>query len=294
MRAQLAEQSSTLLDNHPRIKELKAQIADLDNQIRAEAETIARSFENDAKLAGARVDSQTASLDQLKSQAASTNGDDVQLRALERDAKSQRDLLESYLAKYREATSRDTINSTPADARVISRATVSNVPAYPKKLPTVLIAAFATLMLSSGFILTKEILAAPGLRAERRRRPLFAAKVMRRDWRLSSATGRSAPPRSRRQFDRRRRLQSASRRHCRRAARRFRRRAGDEYEPDRDQACPGAGRKFAGRAGRPRLRRNRDQGDFERAVGRRSCRTRPRRGLVRQHHHQGQASRRCI
>ena len=97
LRAQLAEQSSTLLDNHPRIKELRAQIADLDDQIRNEAETVARSFENDAKLASARMDSQTAILDQLKNQAASTNGQDVQLRALERDAKSQRDLLEYYL-----------------------------------------------------------------------------------------------------------------------------------------------------------------------------------------------------
>src|SRR5277367_6291302 len=163
LRAQLAEQSSTLLDNHPRIKELKAQIADLDQQIRAEAETVARSFENDAKLAGARVDSQVAMLDQLKNQAASTNEDDVQLRALERDAKSQRDLLESYLAKYREATSRDSIASAPADARVISRATVSNVPAYPKKLPTILIAAFATMVLSAGMIMTREILAAPAV-----------------------------------------------------------------------------------------------------------------------------------
>jgi len=162
LRAQLAEQSSTLLDDHPRIKELKAQIADLDQQIRAEAETVARSFENDAKLAGARVDSQVAMLDQLKNQAASTNEDDVQLRALERDAKSQRDLLESYLAKYREATSRDTLDSTPANARVVSRATVSNIPAYPKKLPTVLIATFATLILSSGLIMTREILSAPG------------------------------------------------------------------------------------------------------------------------------------
>ena len=161
LRAQLAEQSATLLDNHPRIIELKAQIADLNNQIRAEAEIIARSFENDAKLAGARVDTLTASLDQLKSQAATTNGDDVQLRALERDAKSQRDLLESYLAKYREATSRNSLDSTLADARVISRATVSNIPAYPKKLPTVLIATFATLLLSSGLVMTKEILAAP-------------------------------------------------------------------------------------------------------------------------------------
>ena len=161
LRAQLAEQSATLLGGHPRIIELRAQIADLDSQIRAEAETIARSFENDAKLANARVDALTASLDQLKNQAATTSSQDVQLRALERDAKSQRDLLESYLAKYREATAHDTPESTPADARVVSRATVSNVPAYPKKLPTLLIATFATLMLSSGLIVTKEILSAP-------------------------------------------------------------------------------------------------------------------------------------
>ena len=161
LRAQLAEQSSSLLDNHPRIKELKAQIADLDSQIRNEAETIARSLENDSKLADARVAAQLATFDQLKSQAATTNEDDVQLRALERDAKSQRDLLESYLAKYREASARDTLGSAPPDARIISRAMVSNVPAYPKKLPTVLIATLATLVLTSGLVLTRELLAAP-------------------------------------------------------------------------------------------------------------------------------------
>ena len=162
LRAQLAEQSSTLLDNHPRIKELKAQIADLDRQITEGAATIARSLDNDAKIAGARVNSLTASLDQLKSQAAVTNEDDVQLRELERDAKSQRDVLESYLAKYREATARDTINASPADSRVISRAAVSNVPAYPKKLPAVLIAVLTTMIIASGFVLTKELMAAPG------------------------------------------------------------------------------------------------------------------------------------
>src|SRR5215472_9548463 len=161
LRAQLAEQSSSLLDNHPRIKELRAQIADLDRQITAEAATIARSLDNDARIAGARVDSLSANLDQLKSQAAATNVEDVQLRELERDAKSQRDLLESYLAKYREATARDTISSAPADARIISRATVSNVPAYPKKLPTVLIATLTTLVTAAGFVLTRELLAAP-------------------------------------------------------------------------------------------------------------------------------------
>lgn len=175
LRAQLAEQLSSLLDNHPRIKELRAQIADLDHQITVEAATIARSLENDAKIAGARVDTLTTSLDQLKSQAATVNADDVQLRELERDAKSQRDLLESYLAKYREATARNTVNS-PADARVISRATVSNVPAYPKKVPAVLIAMVTTLVVGCGFVLTRELLAAPGTIPAMPERPVARSK----------------------------------------------------------------------------------------------------------------------
>src|ERR1700723_1573653 len=158
LRAQLAEQSSTLLDGHPRIKELKAQLADLDRQIRDEASKISRSLDSDARIAGGRVEGLSASLEQLKKQATSTNGQDVQLRALEREAKAQRDLLESYLAKYREANTRENIDAAPADGRIISRAIVSNTPAYPKKLPIVLIATLATLLLSTGVIVTGELL----------------------------------------------------------------------------------------------------------------------------------------
>ena len=165
LRAQLAEQSSTLLDNHPRIKELKAQIGDLDRQIREEAGRLARSFENDARMASARVESLSTGLDQLKQLAASNNGQDVELRALEREAKSQRDLLESYLAKYREASARDSLGSAPGDTRVISRGVVSNTPYFPKKLPIVLIATLATLFLTAGFITTGELLAGNVYRA---------------------------------------------------------------------------------------------------------------------------------
>ncbi len=158
LRGQLAEQSSTLLDGHPRMKELKAQLADLDRQLREEASKISRSLYNDARIASGRVEGLSASLEQLKKQATSTNGQDVQLRALEREAKAQRDLLESYLAKYREATTRENIEAAPTDGRIISRAIVSNTPAYPKKLPIVLIATLATLMLSAGSIVTSELL----------------------------------------------------------------------------------------------------------------------------------------
>jgi Mrp family chromosome partitioning ATPase len=161
LRSQLAEQSTTLLDQHPRIKELKAQIGEIDRQIRAEGDRLAQQLENDAKLAGDRVVSLIASLDQVKQAASQSNEQDVQLRALEREAKTQRDLLESYLSKYREASARDSINAAPPEARIISRATPALAPAYPKKLATVLIAGFAGFALSIGFVMTGALLAPP-------------------------------------------------------------------------------------------------------------------------------------
>jgi Mrp family chromosome partitioning ATPase len=165
LRSQLAEQSTTLLDRHPRIKELKAQIAEVEREIRSEGERLARQLDNDAKVAGDRLETLTASINTVKKLVSETNTQDVQLRALERDAKTERDLLESYLAKYREATARDNINAAPPEARIISRASPAINPTFPKKLPTVLIAAFAAFALSAGFIVTGALLATAPLPA---------------------------------------------------------------------------------------------------------------------------------
>src|SRR4029079_9650814 len=143
---------------HPGIKELRAQLADLDRQLREEAGRNSRSLENDARNAGKRVEGLIAGLDKMKKQASLSNGQDVQLRALELEVKAQRDLLESHLEKYREANTRGNIGATQADGRIIARATVSNVPPYPTKPPIVLIATLATLLLASGAIAAGELL----------------------------------------------------------------------------------------------------------------------------------------
>jgi uncharacterized protein involved in exopolysaccharide biosynthesis/Mrp family chromosome partitioning ATPase len=161
VRAQLAEQSTTLLDQHPRIKELKSQVAEIDRQIQVEGERLLRQLDNDASVVRDRLAALGANLDQVKKAASQTSEQDVQLRALEREAKTQRDLLDSYLAKYREATARDSISAAPPDARIISRATPAIKPAYPKKLPIVLIAAFAAFALSAGFTVAGALLASP-------------------------------------------------------------------------------------------------------------------------------------
>jgi succinoglycan biosynthesis transport protein ExoP len=176
VRAQLAEQSTTLLDQHPRIKELKSQVAEVDRQIQVEGERLLRQLDNDARVARDRLAALATNLEQVKKTASQTSEQDVQLRALEREAKTQRDLLDSYLVKYREATARDSINAAPPDARIISRATPALKPAYPKKLPIVLIAAFAAFALSAGFTVTGALLAAPPQYA----RPFVPPPVMPR------------------------------------------------------------------------------------------------------------------
>jgi succinoglycan biosynthesis transport protein ExoP len=158
LKAQLAEQSSTLLDQHPRIKELKAQIGDLEAQTRVEAAKLARSLENDAQMIGSRVETLSANLDQVKKQASALGADDVQLRALEREAKSQRDLLESYLARYRDVTSRESPDAVLPDARIVSQAVPAPTPYFPKKLPIILIAMIATMVCAVTFIALSELL----------------------------------------------------------------------------------------------------------------------------------------
>ncbi|CAM2890656.1 GumC family protein [Methylobacterium mesophilicum] len=159
VRTQLALESRTLLPAHPRIKELHAQLEDLDAQIKTSAERIARTLENDAKIAGSRVESLQAAVDGQQDVVVKGNTSEIQLRALEREAKAQREQLESYLSRYREAAARDGESATPADARIVSRAVTPEVPSFPKKLPIVSFATLVTLMLAVGGVLASALLA---------------------------------------------------------------------------------------------------------------------------------------
>jgi uncharacterized protein involved in exopolysaccharide biosynthesis len=159
IKAQIALESRTLLPGHPRIKELTAQLADIDQETRSAAEKTVKALENDAVVAAARVSTISAALEAQKRESAQANEDDVQLRALEREAKSQRDQLEAYMARYREATARESREAVPADARIVSRAAVPSTPSFPKKLPIVIISTLATALMSLTLVTTRALLA---------------------------------------------------------------------------------------------------------------------------------------
>jgi polysaccharide biosynthesis transport protein len=161
LRAQLALESRTLLPQHPRMKELNAQLADLETQIRTAAERTVRTLENEARLAASRVETLQAAVDAQKKVAGTSNENEVQLRALERETRASREQLESYLTRYREALARDVQNATPPDARIVSRAAVPQVPSFPKKLPIVVLVTLATLVFAVGAIVARELLGSP-------------------------------------------------------------------------------------------------------------------------------------
>lgn len=164
LRADVADLSTTLLDNHPRIRAMRSQLADLDRQIAAEAEKVLQSLSNTAKAAKLREDQLVAGLNQLKAESSRVGEQEVELRALEREAAAQRDLLESYLARYREATSRRDGNYLPVDARVFSRAVVPLVPYFPKVIPIVGATFAASLLLMGIAVLLRELFSGRAMR----------------------------------------------------------------------------------------------------------------------------------
>ena len=155
--AEIAQLNATLLPQHPRMRALVAQVADLDRQVAGEAAKIVESLEGEARLAAARETEIQRSLVAMKATAADANDAGVELRALEREAAAQRDLLESYLGRYREALAREEADYLPADARIVSRASVPIEPDFPKKVPMTLAATVAALLLAVAFLLLREL-----------------------------------------------------------------------------------------------------------------------------------------
>ncbi|RUW68601.1 GumC family protein, partial [Mesorhizobium sp. M4B.F.Ca.ET.049.02.1.2] len=70
LRANIADLSTTLLDNHPRIRALKSQLADLDGQIRNEAQKIMKGLATQAQTAQARENQLLGDVNTLKAASA--------------------------------------------------------------------------------------------------------------------------------------------------------------------------------------------------------------------------------
>ncbi|TPJ75574.1 exopolysaccharide transport family protein [Mesorhizobium sp. B2-6-2] len=164
LRANIADLSTTLLDNHPRIRALKSQLADLDGQIRNEAQKIIRGLSAQAQTAKAREDQLIADVNTLKAASARAGEQQVQLDALQRDANVQRQQLESYMASYNAVASRKDRRYSPVAASLIAQAQVPSQPYFPKIGPITGAAAAASLLLMAIGTLLGELFSGRAMR----------------------------------------------------------------------------------------------------------------------------------
>ncbi|MGO7182898.1 GumC family protein [Rhizobium brockwellii] len=164
LQSQISDLQTSLLNNHPRLKSLRAQLSDIRTQIRQETQKILASIENESKVADLRASELERQSETVQATSARAGEDEVGLNALEREANAQRQLLETYLVRYREAASRADSNSSPADARIVSRAVEPVDPYFPKVVPIVVVAAVATLIMSAIVIMLTELFSGRALR----------------------------------------------------------------------------------------------------------------------------------
>ncbi|HHY50730.1 MAG TPA: hypothetical protein GYA10_13395, partial [Alphaproteobacteria bacterium] len=176
LQGELAQRSSTLLPNHPTIKALVAQIAEIEDQITNEARRVADALEAEAKIEGDLEQSLRDDLTRAKLSVSDAAKDSVTLEGLQREAKAQRDLLESYLLRYSDATSRTNAGSALPDVRQITFAAPSVTPASPKTALILGAVGFIALALQIGGILFGELMSGRAL-TDRAYRPVADAQA---------------------------------------------------------------------------------------------------------------------
>ena len=155
---ELAEKLATLLPAHPTIKGLNAQIAQVNTQINGEAKRIADGLAAQVTIEDGMIATLNDDLARARLAASTQTKGTVELDSLTREAKAQRDLLDSYLIRYRDAASRTDAGSALPDVRIITQAAPSVVPASPKTALILGAVGFVALALQIGGVLFGELM----------------------------------------------------------------------------------------------------------------------------------------
>jgi len=131
--------------SHPKIIKLEAELKDLESTIQVEINKIIQGYKNEVEIARARQQSMRTSLRNLERQVGVANSAEVELRSLEREAKANQAMLESFLIRFKETSAQQDLGIFAPDARIISHADVPANPSFPNtKLFLALVAVGST------------------------------------------------------------------------------------------------------------------------------------------------------
>ena len=152
-----AEMASELGPGHPRMTQLEAEAEDLQAKIGLEIDKIVQRLQNEVRIARVQEESLSGQLEQLKVRTGENNEQQIQLRALERDAEANRNLLATLVARYKEmgAQSADTLQHP--DARIVSAAEVPIEPSFPNTAVVLGLVLIGSMLVAGAMVLLLEM-----------------------------------------------------------------------------------------------------------------------------------------
>ena len=126
-----AEMATEFGPRHPKMINVKAELDDIRERLKAEVEKIVHGLDNELEVARIREQTLDRNLENLKAEAAELNTFQGRLRVLEREAAANRTLFDTFLSRWKETGRQEEIQH--ADARIISYAEAPRRPFSPRK-----------------------------------------------------------------------------------------------------------------------------------------------------------------
>lgn len=145
---------------HPEILKVDAEEAQAQSQLGAEIDRLVANLKNEYEVAEGRERQLGQSLEQLKNNQVATKGVGVELKELEREAATTKQLFEALLTRYKQTA--ETQNFQLPDARIVEKADAPLYPASPKRRQLVMMATVGGLILALALAILLEMFA-PGI-----------------------------------------------------------------------------------------------------------------------------------
>src|SRR5205814_526220 len=148
-----AQVSKELGERHPDYVKLQGAVQNAERKLQTEISNVAAAIKKDFEAAQARETELAAALERQKIEMQALNGKAIEYTALEREANSNREVLDKLLQRSREATLARQLQST--SIRIVDWAEVPRLPSFPRKLRTIAISLVGsgTLALALVFVL---------------------------------------------------------------------------------------------------------------------------------------------
>lgn len=142
---------------HPEIQKVRAELADAQASLKVEVERLVDNLRNEMEVAVDKERQLAATLARMKEQQVVDKEAGVELKELEREAATSKQLFEALLARYKQTA--ETQGLQLPDARIVERADVPLFPSFPKRKPLVAAGLAGGLALGFALALALELMA---------------------------------------------------------------------------------------------------------------------------------------